>query len=150
MTAQQLGAFALTANLFSTLYMLGLIWFVQRVHYPLLARVGGTRFRAYERAHVARTGPVVGPAMLIEASSAVALVFLPVSVFPQAEAWIGLTLVAIIWASTALLQVPCHTRLGLGFDPSVHRRLVLTNWIRTVAWSLRGLLVAAVIYRLAR
>lgn len=53
----------------------------------------------------------------------------------------GLALVAVIWLSTALLQVPCHELLCVGFDPAVHQRLVWTNWIRTAAWSLRGFLV---------
>ena len=53
---------------------------------------------------------------------------------------IGLALVTLIWLSTALLQVPCHEDLSNGFDTEIHRRLVATNWIRTVAWSLRSLL----------
>ncbi len=50
----------------------------------------------------------------------------------------GAVLLAIIWASTALLQVPAHSRLERGFDAHVHRRLVRTNWIRTVCWTARG------------
>ena len=53
----------------------------------------------------------------------------------------GLALLAAVWMSTALLQVPCHRKLARGFDPDVARRLVSSNWIRTVCWSLR-LLVA--------
>lgn len=50
-------------------------------------------------------------------------------------------LLAGIWLSTALLQSPNHTELGLGFDLSAHRSLVGSNWVRTVLWSLRGLIV---------
>jgi hypothetical protein len=57
------------------------------------------------------------------------------------QLWIGLTLLGVIWLSTALIQVPCHEVLSQGFDPVVHHRLVTTNWIRTTAWSLRALLV---------
>jgi hypothetical protein len=42
--------------------------------------------------------------------------------------------------STARLQVPCHRKLARGFDADVARRLVATNWIRTVCWSLRLLI----------
>jgi hypothetical protein len=38
--------------------------------------------------------------------------------------------------------VPQHAALGAGFDEAAHRTLVLTNWLRTVAWTLRGLLVS--------
>lgn len=47
----------------------------------------------------------------------------------------------LIWGSTALLQVPMHNALSTGFDSKAHRSLVLSNWIHTVAWSLRGVLV---------
>ena len=39
----------------STLYMTGLIWFVQVVHYPLLGAVGGSEFSAYEQRHMSLT-----------------------------------------------------------------------------------------------
>jgi hypothetical protein len=37
-----------------------------------------------------------------------------------------------------MLQVPLHQKLSSGFDAAVHRRLVATNWWRTVGWTLRG------------
>lgn len=123
----------------STLVMAGIIWFVQVVHYPLFAQAGSSAFPAYEHAHAARTTWVVAPPMLIELGTAVALIALAPSVAPTAVA--GLALLAIIWVSTFTLQVPCHARLARGFDPEVHRRLVSTNWIRTVAWTARAALV---------
>jgi hypothetical protein len=124
----------------ATLWMVGLIWFVQVVHYPLFARVGRQRFAAYEAAHTRRTGWVVGPPMLVEAATAVLLAGAPPEGVTRTAAWAGLGLLGTIWLSTALLQVPAHRRLERGFDAAAHRRLVATNWIRTVAWSLRGAL----------
>jgi hypothetical protein len=121
--------------------MTGLIWFVQVVHYPLLARVGAASFVEYERAHVRRTTWVVAPAMLVEAATAIVLPFVFATQPGRVLAWSGLALLAAVWMSTALLQVPCHRKLARGFDSDVARRLVATNWIRTVCWSLR-LLVA--------
>ena len=54
---------------------------------------------------------------------------------------LAVTLMIVIWVATIALSVPCHEKLSLGFDASAHRRLVLTNWIRTIAWTLRGLLI---------
>jgi hypothetical protein len=34
-----------------------------------------------------------------------------------------------------------HARLGQGADEAALRRLVRTNWIRTLAWTARGVLV---------
>lgn len=141
MTRETLSFLVLVLHFAATFYMVGLIWFVQRVHYPLFAGVGSQQFPAYERAHVSRTNPVVGPPLLIEAITALALVALPMPMVPQFLPWLGVGLLAIIWLSTSLLQVPRHRELSARFDTSAHRRLVATNWIRTSAWSLRGLLV---------
>ena len=131
----------LLAHAAATLFMVGIIWFVQVVHYPLFARVGAAGFAAYSATHARLTGLVVGPPMLVEAATAVALV---VSTPPKVSTWllwVGLVLLAGIWLSTALLQSPSHTELGRGFDLSEHRSLVGSNWVRTVLWSLRGLIV---------
>jgi hypothetical protein len=50
-----------------------------------------------------------------------------------------------IWLSTLLFYAPLHMRLSTGFDPVLHRRLVLTNWIRTAAWTARGAAAIAMI-----
>ena len=47
----QLPVVLLLANLAATIYMAGLIWFVQVVHYPLFAGVGEEAFPAYSRTH---------------------------------------------------------------------------------------------------
>jgi hypothetical protein len=130
----------------ATLYMTGLIWFVQIVHYPLMSAVGNEEFSAYERRHTSLTTWVVAPPMLLEAATAILLFwFRPVEVSTW-QVWCGAILLAVIWLSTALLQVPCHESLSNGFDAAMHRRLVSTNWIRTVSWSLRGLLVVCMFW----
>jgi hypothetical protein len=125
----------------TTLFMTGLIWFVQIVHYPLMARVGRGGFADYEQLHSSSTTRVVGPPMLAEMATALLLVASPPQRIPAAAVWTGLGLLALIWASTWLLQVPQHGILSNGFDAEAHRRLVQTNWIRTVLWSFRAILV---------
>lgn len=82
---------------------------------------------------------MVGPLMLAEAGSAALLLWMDLR-----AGWFlaGLPLMALIWASTALVQVPLHERLVEGFSEDAAARLVRTNWVRTIAWSLRGLLSA--------
>lgn len=130
----------LIAHVAATLYMVGLIWFVQIVHYPLLDQVGAERFTGYARRHAVLTGRVVGPPMVLELISAMWLLTEP-QMRGLGLLWAGLGLLVAIWLSTALVQVPCHRILSQGFDAGAYRRLVRTNWIRTVAWSLRGGLV---------
>ncbi|CAA9459599.1 MAG: hypothetical protein-transmembrane region and signal peptide prediction [uncultured Rubrobacteraceae bacterium] len=131
----------LLVHLAATVFMVGLIWFVQIVHYPLFGLVGRDGFARYSAAHSRLTGFVVGPPMLVEAATAVALAVSPpqgVSFFPPL---FGLALLAVVWISTAFLQSPQHGVLGGGFVPGSHRFLVRSNWIRTVCWTGRGLLV---------
>ena len=130
----------LLIQLFSTLAMFGLIWFVQVVHYPLFKRVEQPSFAAE---HATRTTYVVAPLMLLELGSSMALVrpaWRPYFI-PAGEAALGLVLVAVVWASTALLQVPLHNRLQRRHSLQDARRLVATNWLRTLGWTARAALV---------
>ena len=137
----------LLAHLAATLTMLGVIWFVQVVHYPLFAAVGEDGFVAYAADHVRRTGWVVGPPMVVEGGTALLLLVRRPAAVPIGWVWVGLALLGVIWLSTALLQVPRHRLLGGGFDPAVARALVASNWLRTVAWTLRAGLALAMVAR---
>jgi hypothetical protein len=117
--------------------MAGVILFVQVVHYPLMARVGRDRFVSYEAGHTVRTSWVVIPLMLTELASALWLVGSPPSPDQRPLAVLGLALLIVIWLSTGVLQAPTHRRLSQSFDEASHRRLVRTNWIRTLAWMAR-------------
>jgi len=121
--------------------MLGVILIVQVVHYPLFDLVGSDTYVAYQAAHMRRITWIVLPAMGIELITAVWLVWDPMPGLPAWQAWTGLALVGVIWASTGLLQVPFHETLTHGFEAHAHRRLVQTNWIRTLAWAVRAALV---------
>lgn len=128
--------------------MVGVIWTVQVVHYPLFAGVGADGWAAYEARHQSRITLVVGPLMVLELVTAVWLLVERPAAFPLWAVWTGAALVALIWASTALVQVPLHTALGAQFDADAHARLVATNWVRTAAWTVRGALVLWLVGRL--
>lgn len=130
----------LLIHLASTWFMTGLIWFVQVVHYPLFNQVGESVFSRYETIHTQSTTWVVGPVMLAELFSAGWLLWLAPEGIPGWKLWAGAGLLGIVWVSTALLQVPQHGILASGFDQRAYETLVSTNWVRTVGWSLRGLL----------
>jgi len=129
-------------HLTATAAMVGLIWFVQVVHYPLFDGVGDESFVAYEERHRFRTGLVVGPLMAAETGSAAVLAVFGSGAVRVAAA-VGLAVLAAIHASTMLVQVPLHMALSESHDPVRIARLVRTNWVRTVLWTAR--LVPAVI-----
>ena len=97
---------ALIANAAAAWFLTGLIWIVQVVHYPLFASVGREVFASYEAAHARLITLVVGPVMLLELAAAVALAFVRPASVPGWAAWAGLGLLAAIWISTFLVQVP--------------------------------------------
>ena len=61
-------AILLLTNLATTLFMTGLIWFVQIVHYAMFVDVGENFFTAYHQKHMARTTWIVAPIMIADPS----------------------------------------------------------------------------------
>jgi hypothetical protein len=131
----------LLLNIASTLFMTGLIWFVQIVHYPLFSSVGSEGFAAYQARHSSLTTFVVVVPMVVELFTAVALVWRHPDGLALWGLWLGLGLVLLIWLSTVLFHVPQHSLLSQGFDEAAHKLLVSSNWLRTLAWTARSALV---------
>ena len=135
----------LIVHLVATTMMAGLIWFVQLVHYPLFSKVSEQEFVVYELEHQRRTAWVVGPLMFFEAASAITLVFWSTEEFGLILPLTGVFILGGIHLSTLFLQVPKHRELSSKFDPRVVDELVSTNWVRTVGWSARGFIAAAML-----
>ena len=94
----------------------------------------------YHTAHCFRIGLIVAPLLFVEAATAMWLIFQGARSLPFL---ISTGIIVLIWLSTAMLQAPMHTMLMKGFDDTVIRRLIRTNWLRTFAWTARGALVTA-------
>ena len=135
------------SQLSATLFMTGLIWFVQIVHYPLfddvLSHATPTRFGSYAIRHGNRTSYVVFPPMFVELVTAFAALFpsLRPTFVTQTQAIASAALVLLLWLSTGLLQVPLHTALAKSPTPRLIQRLVLSNWLRTLTWTARAALL---------
>lgn len=137
----------LIVQLAATLAMTGIIWLVQTVHYPLFGFVGEGKYREFHVAHMNWITYVVAPLMILEAVSALLLVFYPTPNADSRLLWFGFALVLVVWLSTFLLQVPLHEKLARGYDVETHASLVQTNWIRTIAWTLRAAIVLWLVWR---
>jgi hypothetical protein len=118
--------------------LLVLIWLVQLIIYPGLGRIPSAGFKNYHQWYVTRISVVVLPLMLSEV--AISIGWLMLDDF-SLYAGISALMVVIIWLSTFILQVPIHQRLQAGKDESRIRRLVNFNWIRTIAWSIKAIVV---------
>ena len=129
----------------ATWFMVGLIWMVQIVHYPLFRAIPADSFKTYEASHTSTIGRLLILPAGIEVVSAAALVWYRPDEVPLWMVMLSGALLAAIWVVTALVQAPLHRRLLDGYDRTTVDRLVRTNWFRTGAWTLRGVVVAAML-----
>lgn len=129
----------------ATWAMAGVIWTMQLVHYPQLGELSALRPATAAANHQRRITWVVGPLMAAEGVTALMLLFARPSTMSTASAWAAAALLGLALASTVLVQVPHHGRLSAGHDDGLVRDLIRFNWIRTAAWTMRAVLLAAVI-----
>ena len=120
--------------------MVGLIWFVQTVHYPLFRAIGNESFSAYHEEHSSRISKLLVLPALTELITAAGLLWVRPSDVPLPAVLVGGALLAAIWIVTLLVQVPQHRRLAAG-SGLLQVRLVEANWVRTALWTVRGSLV---------
>ena len=114
--------------------MTGLIWTIQSLHYPTFLYVPENQFQKFHAFHSKTITFIVLPMMVFELVTAVRLVFY----YPGSRAlWMNVTGLGLIWLCTFFISVPLHYLLVKNKSEKVIERLVLTNWIRTLLWSIR-------------
>ena len=140
----------LLANFVATAVMTGVIWFVQWVHYPLLANV--TVDRAIKTAvdHQRRTGQVLAIPMAAEGVTTLWLLTSRPDAVSLILPWLSAVLLAVALGSTVFLSVPLHAKMATNPTADVGRRLVVTNWPRTIAWSARAVVCAVMLLQVVR
>ena len=124
--------------------MTGLIWIVQLVHYPSFHFVGTDNFEAFQQHHVRSIDKIVIPVMVTEITSSFGLTWI--------DGWfslnaIGFYVVISIWAATGLFSVPAHSKLEESKDDDAIDKLVSTNWIRTLLWTVKSGITAYLLYQ---
>ena len=132
----------LRANLACAWFMTGLVWFVQVVHYPLFGFLGAGAAKGYSHEHQRRTGWVVAPVMLAEAVTAAGVSWVRRG---DAMSLAAAVMLVVIWGSTFLVQVPLHAEFERSGELATARKLVVTNWARTVLWTLRAVLLTCML-----
>ena len=121
--------------------MVGLIWTIHVVHYPLFAEVGEATYVAFQSAHVDRIGKLLFVPWLTEGATLLALLWLTFIAGRRelrTPVMIGAVAMAVVLVISGFWSAPAHGELMDGFDSAVHDRLMTANLIRTLAWSVRG------------
>lgn len=141
----------LIAHLASTLFMVGLIWTIHVVHYPLFAYVGESTYIAFQSEHVDRIGKLLLLPWLIEGLTLLAvliLAFLGDRRELRLPAFLNGAGMAIALLISGVWSAPAHGKLAKGFDADIHNRLMNANFVRTLAWTLCGISAVWLVARL--
>ncbi len=134
-------------HLAATAAMVGLIWTIHVVHYPLFGLVGSEHYVDYQREHMRRITLVLLVPWGAEALSALGLAALT----DGADRWwslVGLALLGLVVGVTGLGAAPIHGRLTEGFDESLHVRLMRFDLIRSIGWTVRLAIAIVLVVRL--
>jgi hypothetical protein len=132
----------LIAHVASTLFMVGLIWTIHYVHYPLFAHVGESTYVAFQAEHVNRIGKLLLLPWLTEGLTLLAILILAflgqhrdlrLSAFLNGVGMATALIISGVWSA------PAHGELADGFDADVHSRLMNANLVRTLGWTLCGI-----------
>ena len=124
-------------NSLVSMFMTGIIWIIQLVHYPSFHFVSEHQWQESHSHHVSHISWIVAPMMVLELGLRGWLIYSQFN-------WVTVSatiLLIVIWGSTFAIQVPIHNELESGKSEELIHRLVRTNWIRTVAWTLSSVLL---------
>jgi hypothetical protein len=141
----------LIAHLATTLFMVGLIWTIHIVHYPLFANVGESTYVAFQSEHVNRIGKLLFVPWLTEGLTLLGILILAflgnhrALRLPVFLNGVGMAIALVI---SGFWSAPAHGDLSDGFDAAVHQRLMNANLVRSLAWTLCGICAVWLVARL--
>jgi len=131
----------IVAHVCATFFMVGLIWTVHVLHYPLFKYVGDETYVEFQQAHVDRIGPLLFIPWLTEGLTLLAILgnaFIGDRRDLRVPTAINAVAMAIVLVISGFWSAPAHGELSDGFDPDVHNRLMNANFVRTLAWTVCG------------
>ena len=122
---------ALHLQYFVSISLCTFIWIIQVLHYPFFQYIDLKQFSQSMVFHQRAISYLVIPLMLLE---------LIVTIY--IANYYVLTVVLGIWLSTFLIQVPLHKKLLQKKDLLIIAKLTKSNWIRTILWTLKLVIVS--------
>ena len=131
--------FVLLGHLIFTSIMTGVIWVIQIVHYPSFHFIEKELYTAFQKFHMNKISIIVIPIMLAELITGIMLFLDKSSKSPFLI--ISIIILVLIWLITGVFFTKAHNELITGYQELVVNQLVVMNWIRTLLWTLRLLLL---------
>ena len=133
-------------HLAATGFMVGLIWTIHVVHYPLFAYVNEP-YQPFQEAHMSRITALLIVPWGIESLSAAALLATAASTQDRMLALVGLGLLALVVLVTGLGAAPIHGQLVESYDEAHHQKLMRVDLVRTLLWTVRLIPAAWLVLR---
>ena len=119
--------------------MVGVIWVIQLVHYPSFRFTDREKYVSFQIFHMRNISFIVVPVMILEFLSGLLLVLYHSN--QESLLRISFILLLIIWLVTAMFFAQIHQKLSKGYDETLVRNLVSLNWIRTLLWTIRTIII---------
>jgi len=133
-------------HLVSTSFMVGVIWIVQLVHYPTFLFIDEQKSNDFQKFHMSRISYIVMPAMTTELFSGIYIYIYSNMAIDSNLFLLALTILIINWIITALVFVKMHNKLLINYKIEIISLLVKWNWLRTLLWSVRLILLLRMAY----
>jgi len=112
--------------------MLVILWLVQLVIYPSFLSCDSAKLTDWHKAYTQRVGWVIIPIMFTQ----LPLVAWMTWAGQDIRHILSLFLLILCWVLTFAVSVPLHRKIDAGdTSEATLRRLVSTNWPRTVLWT---------------
>ena len=126
----------------STSIMVGVIWVIQLVHYPSFKYVKDSDYIIFQKYHMSNISYIVFPVMCTELVTALFIFF-----SGEESLFFVLSLICLflIWVITGVLFSKFHSILQTGKDLKIIEKMIKANWIRTLLWTMRLIMILFVI-----
>ena len=129
------------SNLIVSSILLGLILVIHFVHYKSFNFIDIEKFVEFHKFHTKNISFLVIPLMIIEVVISIIICYFYFSILSL----INLSLVALIWITTFLLQVPSHNKLSTGKSIAEIEKLVSGNVFRVYLWFFKAIVSTLII-----
>jgi len=109
-----------------------LIWLTQLLIYPNFLKVPSGEFPNFHKYHMERISWVVAPLFVLDVIVCLGLLY-----FDVRGSGINGVLCLLPFLATFLFYAPLHKALEKSYSRELCSRLILSNWVRTLLWTLK-------------
>ena len=136
---------ALVVHAVTTIFLAGAMWTIQLTIVPVLVRSSAADWPPHVAIYRRVFRAMVWPLVVVEAGSGMAVALLRPAGIPGWVHAVNLSLLVCAWSTIPLTRLVVGHRLLDRYDPAGIARFTRIGWIRVVVWSVRALMVLAMV-----